>query len=227
MEFKKYIDYFNFIRKNWNVWLAIFTTFHELRGEKKYTINTTAVNDLKGLAITSGDKKSAYIYQPVNYYMIETALDFLRREKVAGGLVDYGCGKGRVLAVAAHYGYEKITGIEFAPELCDEAGKNIQKVKQSYPHTSITIICDNALNYTIQPTDTIFIFFNPFDERVMLPVVKSILKSVKDYEREIIVVYFNPTEKEIFLSAGFREIWYYRKMEYLDFSILKLIPTSN
>lgn len=100
-------------------------------------------------------------------------------------------------------------------------------VKQSYPHTSITIICDNALNYTIQPKDTIFIFFNPFDERVMLPVVKSILKSVKDYEREIIVVYFNPTEKEIFLSAGFLEIWYYRKMEYLDFSILKLIPTSN
>ncbi len=224
MKMKKYIDYFQFIRKNWNLGLAIFTCYHEICGEKKYHLNTTYTNDLRQLEITSGNKKNAYIYQPVNYYMLETALQFLKEQNINGGLVDFGCGMGRILVVASHYGFKDITGVEFSPELCNDARNNLKETIQSFPDNQINIICENAGVYCIKKQEAIFIFFNPFDEVVMLPVVKNILKSFKENPREITVVYFNPTEKEIFLSAGFREVWYYQKMEYLDFSILRLEP---
>lgn len=222
MKRSDYFKYFRFIWQNWNLRLAIFTIFHEVRGEKKYSINTTSVNDLKYLEIVSGNKKSAYIYQPVNYFMVETALKFLKSQNIDGGLVDFGCGKGRILAVAAHYGFKRITGIEFAPQLCNDAQKNLEGIKKAMPEVEFKVVCDNAINYKISGSDTVFVFFNPFDETVMLPVIKNILQSVKEVNRAISVCYFNPTEKEIFLSAGFREIWYYKRMQYLDFSILQL-----
>jgi hypothetical protein len=54
----------------------------------------------------------------------------------------------------------------------------------------------------------------------MLPVVKNILGSLKENPRKIYVVYLNPLHKEIFLSAGFKEEYYFKKMEYLELSIL-------
>lgn len=224
MKIKKYVNYFRFVRKNWNLRLAIFTFVHEIKGEKKYHLNTTYTNDLRELEISSGNKKNAYIYQPVNYFMLETALDFLKEQNIAGALVDFGCGMGRILIVAAHYGYKEITGIEFSPELCNASRDNLKEVRNIYPDTQFNIYCENATCYSIKKQEAIFTFFNPFDEAVMLPVVKNILKSFKENPREITVVYFNPTEKEIFLSAGFYEIWYYKKMEYLDFSMLRLEP---
>jgi hypothetical protein len=61
----------------------------------------------------------------------------------------------------------------------------------------------------------------------MLRVVKNILRSLKEYPREIYVVYINPLHKEIFLSAGFVEEYYLLKMEYLELSILSFTPDED
>lgn len=222
MKWKPYWNYFLFIARRWNVWLALFTIYHEIKGERKYRISTTGIHDLKGLQV-SGEKEHAYIYQPVNYYMLEKAFNFLRKNEITGAMIDYGCGRGRILAVAAAYPFTGIAGIEFSPSLCAEAKKNLQRI----PHSNgaeILIHCMNAEDYKVQSDDVVFTFFNPFDEQVMVPVVRNLLQSVKESPREIFVIYFNPTEKEIFLSAGFRELRYYRKMNYLDFSILHILP---
>jgi hypothetical protein len=54
----------------------------------------------------------------------------------------------------------------------------------------------------------------------MLQVVKNILASLKNDERKIYIVYVNPLHKDIFLSTGFQEEYYFKKMEYLEFVIL-------
>ena len=61
----------------------------------------------------------------------------------------------------------------------------------------------------------------------MLKVVKNMLKSLKEYPREIYVVYINPLHKEIFLSARFMEEYYLLKMDYLELSILSWAPDEN
>ncbi len=215
-----YLKYFYFIAKNWNVRLAAFTVYHEIKGEKKYQLDTIRIDNLQHQRIKSGNLKHASIYQGTNYFVIEKAFEFLRNEHANFHLVDYGSGKGRIMVVAAYYGFKKITGVDFSQSLCNEAEINIEKIKPLFPSTEFEIFCEDAVNYPIKNDDTVFFFFNPFDEVVMLHVVKNILYSLKKNPRKIYIVYVNPLHKEIFLSAGFEEEFFYRKMKYLEFVIL-------
>ena len=61
-------------------------------------------------------------------------------------------------------------------------------------------------------------FYHPMGE------VKNILSSLKEHERKIYVIYANPVHKEIFLSAGFEEDFYLKKLHYLELSILLKEP---
>jgi hypothetical protein len=61
----------------------------------------------------------------------------------------------------------------------------------------------------------------------MLAVVKNILFSLKEYPREVYVVYINPIHKEIFMSAGFEQIFHLQKFKYIEGSILMLDMRSN
>ncbi|MEO5649023.1 MAG: class I SAM-dependent methyltransferase [Ginsengibacter sp.] len=227
MNFIKFFKYFYFIGSNWNFRLAFFSIYHEIKGEKKYQIESVQINRLQTLSVKGDNKSHASIYQGANYFLLEKAFDFLAEVQAKGSLADFGSGKGRVMVVAAHYGFKKITGIDFAASLCALAQENCNKIQSQFPQTKFTIICDDAVNYSIQKDDCVFFFFNPFDKIIMLKVVKNMLKSLKEYPREIYVVYINPLHKEIFLSAGFMEEYYLLKMDYLELSILSWAPDEN
>ncbi len=217
-----YIRLFFFIAFNWNFKLAWFTVLHEIRGEKKYHINTSRLNNLKKLSIKGDNIENAAIYQGANYYLLENVFEYLQSINANKNITDFGCGKGRVLAVAAYYGFTKITGIDFAKELCDEAIKNITPAQLKFPEKIFTVIHANAVDYKIESDTNVFFFFNPFDEVVMLAVAKNILKSLKENPREVYVVYLNPLHKEIFLSAGFEQIYHLEKFLFIEASVLML-----
>ena len=219
-----YLKYFFLIAKNWNIRLAYFSIKHEIAGEKKYLIQTTGIDKLKRLSVVGDNKENASIYQGANYYLLEKAFDFLRKEKATGAIVDFGSGKGRIMVVAAFYGYKKIKGIEFAAALSAYAKKNIDGIQWKYPDTNFSILTENAVSYKVDKEDSIFFFFNPFDEKIVLQVVKNIMKSLKKYPRKVHVVYLNPMHQEIFESAGFYEEYYLIKLEYLELSILVYDP---
>ncbi|MEP7080475.1 MAG: class I SAM-dependent methyltransferase [Ginsengibacter sp.] len=220
MQHRALLKYFLFLRAHWNLQLALFTIRHEISGEKKYGIDTLGVDDLKNADVKSSNKKHAYIYQPASYYLLKKSFDFLNADFDKSGFVDYGCGKGRVMAVAAFNGYKNISGIDFSLPLCEVARKNIDKIKCFFPTSNFKTLCMDATEYEIQKEDTTFFFFNPFDDVVMLQVVKNILASQKKIPREIVIVYLNPLFKEIFLAAGFEEVYSYSKLDYLEVSIL-------
>lgn len=227
MRIFKYLNYFLFIAKNWNPRLALFTVYHEIRGEKKYHINTIKIDNLQHQNIDSANLTHASIYQGSNYYLVEKAFDYLKKEKATESIIDFGSGKGRILSVAAFYGFKQITGIDFSEELCQKASANIAVVQSRFPNVSIQIVCEDVANYSIKNNIQVFFFFNPFDEVIMLIVVKKILKSLKENPRKIYIVYLNPLQKEMLLSAGFREEFYLKKMEYLELSILSKDGNEN
>ncbi len=220
MKINYYLKYFYFIGYHWNFRLALFSIWNEIKGETKYNIHTIELDRLSTLSIKGDNLSHASIYQGANYYLLGKAFDYLASIDANKNMVDFGCGKGRVLVVAAYYGFNKITGIDFAKALCVAAEQNIQKVKASYPSTGFTVICDDVVNYKIPADENVFFFFNPFDEVVMLQVVKNILQSLKESPRHVTIVYLNPVHKEIFLSAGFDEEYYLKRLEYLELSIL-------
>lgn len=215
-----YLKYFFFIGTHWNFRFAAFTIYHEIRGERKYQIDTSLIDYLNGEKIESDNLDHASIYQGANYYLVEKAFEYLKDENANNRITDLGCGKGRVLVIAAHYGFTMVTGVDFAPLLCAKAERNIDKVKILFPSSNFKIICSDAVNYKIEKDTNVFFFFNPFDDVIMLQVVKNILSSLKENGRKIYVVYVNPLHKDIFLSAGFTEEYYLMKMKYLELSIL-------
>ena len=91
--------------------MAWFTVYHEIRGEKKYNINTSKIEDVKKLSIKGDNVEHAELYQGANYYLLEKVFDHLQTIEANQSILDFGCGKGRVLTVAAYYGFSKITGV--------------------------------------------------------------------------------------------------------------------
>lgn len=224
MKILYYLKYFYFVTIKWNLKLAFFTIGHEIKGEKKYRINTARLDWLHNAAIKSKNLSHSSIYQGVNYFIAEKAFNYLKNENACSNIVDFGSGKGRAMVIAAHYGFHNITGIEFSPVFCNEAEKNIAGIKPLFPSTNFKIICEDAVNYEIDSNTNVFFFFNPFDEVIMLQVAKNILLSLKQYPRKVYIVYINPVHEEIFLSAGFQEEYYFVKLEYLEMSILSKDP---
>lgn len=120
--FLQYAHFFFYTTSNWNLGLAFFMLYHDIRGAFKYGPRKTfAPVPLRRLTIHNADISKSSPYEAVSFYMLEKLLTAFRSFSEENSIVDLGCGKGRVLVVATHYGFKRITGIDFAKELCGEA----------------------------------------------------------------------------------------------------------
>ncbi len=203
--------------------IATHVLRYERKGEKKYGINTTGADDLKGLEEKGIDITHATIYMPVSYDLLEEVLTAVNNLPVKSfkHFLDIGCGKGRALCVAAHYGFIKLSGIDFSTPLANAAEKNLQLTKEKIPAITYRIYNNDAFYFEI-PGDVDCIFlFNPFDEVIMSGVVYNILESLKENPRTITVIYVNALHKEAFTIAGFKEVHYKKALRYLEVSVLQ------
>ena len=217
-----YIYNFIYVTFNWNLPLAIFVTWHEIKRGSKYNINTIKPESLKDLTIPEGDISMSSPYEAVSYFILENLLDNFRRlfpeEK---SLLDVGCGKGRVMVAAAHYGFKNITGVEFAKELYKAAEKNINKIKPQFPDTSFKIFCHDILNYRLDPDDKVFFLFNPFNKETMEKFSEQVNRSAKEYPRTIYFIYASPKHLETLLEKGYEIVFKIKKLKWLEGVILR------
>ncbi len=205
----------------------------EVAGEKKYGINTTGADELLKLEKQGIDISHATIYMPVSYTLLEEVFKQLNATKLLNSkpvnpaspagrhFLDIGCGKGRALCVAAHFGFKKVTGLDFAKDLCEAAKENLTITKQKISGVEYNVINNDAFYFEIPDDVDCIFFFNPFDEIIMSGVVNNIFESLQSNPRKISIIYVNPLHKELFLKAGFKEIRYIKKMKYLEASILE------
>src|SRR4029077_13619528 len=131
----RYLLYFFYLEWYFGFRLARFIIRYEISGEKKYGIHTIGFGNLpKALSIE--DRKHVSSYEPVNYYTSSRLLNFLKPEDFKTTILDVGCGKGRLLAMAAAYGFTHIIGIDFSKKLCEAASRVCGKLRSRFPDTS-------------------------------------------------------------------------------------------
>ncbi|MEO7312491.1 MAG: class I SAM-dependent methyltransferase [Chitinophagaceae bacterium] len=216
----EYISYFFYLAWNWNLRLACFVVYHELKGEKKYLQHTIGINNLK-TEVTEEQRAHASIYQPINYYTAERLFDQTYLEDLEGSLLDMGCGKGRIFGIGAMYGFRHIIGVDFSPTLCSAARTNAKKLMAVNDNIIIEVICADAVSYMIPDSVTTIFLFNPFDHSVMRKMLGQLNESLKRKARPIKVLYANPVCKNLFTEAGFSETFYFKKFIYLEGSVLE------
>lgn len=227
MKVISYLSYFFYIAWNWNPLLALFIIYHEIRGERKYRIETIGRDELKHLKDRGIDISHSSMYMPVNYYVLEQLMKEMVKLVNNKTFLDIGCGKGRVIVVAAAFGFEKITGIDFSKEFCEETEITIRLYRkknpgaQRTPAPQFTIVNRNASCYEIPGDITSIFLFNPFDEVIMRKVVANIKISQQRYPRTIRVLYANPLYRSLFLDDGFVEIYHLKKLNYFEGVILQ------
>ena len=216
-----YLRYFFYLGFNWNWQIAFTFIAQEIKGEKKYNINTTGADELANIAAEGIDTSHATIYMPISYVLLEEIFKQLPKT-IGNHFLDIGCGKGRGMCLAAHNGFTKLTGIDISAPLCNDALMNLSLTKEKFPALQYKVITKDAMNYEI-PADVDCIFlFNPFDVVIMTAVVFNIIESVQDYPRDITVIYANPLYEDLFLEEGFTEIYHTKEMKYLEAGIYEL-----
>lgn len=220
MNLFSYIKYFFYLAYNWNMRIAWYIIMQEIKGEKKYGINTTGADELKKMERKGIDITHATIYMPVSYIFLEEIFQQLP-VSVKDHFLDIGSGKGRAMCMAAHYGFKKVTGIDFSKELCDAAKDNLAITQQRIPALSYEISNNDAFYFKIPADVDCIFFFNPFDEIIMSGVADNILNSLQHHPRKVYIIYVNPLHKELFTNLGFKETWHSKKMKYLEAVILE------
>jgi SAM-dependent methyltransferase len=216
----RYLLYFLYLEWYWGLRLALFIIRHEIRGEKKYGIRTIGIENLSG-TVPVEDRIHVSRYEPVNYYTSTRLLDYLQPADFRTTFLDAGCGKGRLLAMGAAYGFSDIIGIDFSKKLCDTAINVCSCIKTRYPDISITIECADARHYCIPETIGVIFLFNPFDAVVMDEFIQKVFESLSRKNRPLKVLYANPQCKQQWLEAGFKEIASFVKLRYLQGSVLE------
>jgi SAM-dependent methyltransferase len=119
--------------------------------------------------------------------------------------VDFGSGKGRVLLLASEYGFKRVVGVEFAPDLCRIASTNIERWNQKTGRSpNIEIFCTDATDFPIPVSPLVVFFFSPFKGKVMERVLDNITASWSADPREIFLIFhgLNPDTLELLRATG-------------------------
>ncbi len=219
MNIMRYLLYFIYIGWHWGIDLAFFIIRHEIRGEKKYGIRTIGTDSLAA-EVSAEDRKHVAMYEPVNYYTATWLLDHVQPADLSTTLLDVGCGRGRVLAMGAAYGFQALAGIDLSPRLYQASIRMRDSLYDRYKDIRINISCEDARDYTIPETVGVIFLFNPFDETIMEAFIGKVKESLQRQQRPLKILYANPQCKQQWLDAGFQETDSFVKMEILKGCVL-------
>lgn len=130
-------------------------------------------------------------YVPTHFMQLKESLGWLiahDKTVLDHTVIDFGCGKGRVLIMAERMGFKKIIGIEYSKKMYDICLQNLKKVKAS----RVKVVCGDATEY--QPAEDVktFYFCNPFEYVLFEKVLANIKKMLRSTGKTGYIVYIDP-----------------------------------
>lgn len=172
--------------------------------DEKFGVETCRWAPLSELPLDSNSRQLCNDYQPVKPSALATTLRRLALDTSRYTFIDYGCGKGRALLLAAEHGFDRIVGVEFSAELCDVARQNITQYRNaSRSSAAITVECADVRMFDLPPGDCVLYFYNPFQTEIFERVLDKVKSAIEAQEREILIIYHNPQCRKVLDNADF------------------------
>jgi SAM-dependent methyltransferase len=117
--------------------------------------------------------------------------------------IDLGCGKGRVVLIAAGFPFERVVGVEYCRRLTEVARLNATRIPPALSQCGgIDILNLDAAEYSFPDGPLVLFLFNPFAEPVMRGVVRNAVEAFNRSPRRILVLYLFPFYGALWESAG-------------------------
>jgi len=109
-------------------------------------------------------------------------------------LIDIGCGKGRILALALAMQCGYVRGIDTSSVLCGCALRNLNKLcmRLRLDGNPYEVINEDAAEYKFMDDETVIFLFNPFGANTVTKLVKNLLQSIENTPHRCRIVYRNP-----------------------------------
>jgi SAM-dependent methyltransferase len=158
--------------------------------ERKLGVSTGGFIEPGDLGIASADSMA---YTALGYEYIFWALRAIPFPAAEVVLLDYGSGKGRVLAAAATRGFARVLGVEISAELADAARRNLARMKHRQVADAQVHHAD-AAGFAVPADVNVIWFFNPFAGATLTQVLQRISASVAAHPRNVWIVFFNHAE---------------------------------
>lgn len=126
--------------------------------------------------------------RPTTYRVIGAIFRHLEPEP-GDVFIDYGCGLGRVVCVAAQRPFARVVGVEISPEFARRAEANVVRLKHRQAE-KVEVVCANALDFDCAGGN-VFFFYNPFGARTLAAVLERVEAAVAAHGKHTRIVYSN------------------------------------
>lgn len=140
------------------------------------------------------DDPSHLGYQPIDYQSFIVALRYVPVRPGIDGFLDYGCGLGRAVILAAERPFRRVYGIEQSAELCAAARDNVRRARPKLGCPSVEIVHGDAREFPVPPDVNVAFLFNPFTGPAIRAVLDRLRESFVAHPRPLWIIYAVPAE---------------------------------
>jgi SAM-dependent methyltransferase len=135
------------------------------------------------------DARESVHYATMPWRHIRRALGRVPLDERERVLLDYGCGRGRVLVAAAARPYRCVIGIELS-RLADDARANLAAMRGRRAQ-DVRVERGDAGAFVVPDDINLVYFYNPFRGAVLDRVIAQLHASLQRAPRALYVAYFN------------------------------------
>ena len=137
------------------------------------------------------DWQGLHDYAPTSFRAFRAFMSAVPIEAGRDVFVDIGCGKGRVLILAAQYPFRRIIGVEIARPLAAAAVRHVARMRRA-ACGDVTVWNGRASQFPIPRDATVLYLFNPFHGRELRDVLERLRRSLEASPRRVHLIVNNP-----------------------------------
>ena len=132
-------------------------------------------------------------YDPISHRSFRRVLGCVSVRPDEDVFLDYGCGMGRALIMAAQRPFRRIIGVEKSAELCVVARENLRRARRKLHGRNIVLANADARCYELPDDVSVIYLFNPFSGQTLAAAIQRISASLLRRPRPLTILYVYPS----------------------------------
>jgi len=159
--------------------------------DTRYGTDTSGKVEPPSLGIADSElRERAILYLPSPEKVTRWMLDHIGIDPRERTFVDLGCGKGRVLLVAAQRPFKRVIGVDLSAELVAIARRNAERFRhRSRRCQDIQVHNADATSFDFPESDLLIHLYHPFEPEITARVLQHLQAAVAAQPRRVTIAY--------------------------------------